>query len=488
MLNTLRSAFKNSLIYGLGNISIKVIGLILFPIYTSELSVAEYGILGMLEVTSQIVIALFSLNIQAAFLRLYYDKEFSNKQGIMLFTTMIFLLICAGIMMAMTLPVSETLSRVLLHSETLSPLIKLMLISSGLQILNTIPSNLLRILERPTFYSVSMVIRLVVTLVLTIYFMLGLDMGIKGILLAQIFGHLVYLGTVSRVLYAHATFVFRFKMIRRMLVFSLPLVFSSVANVLLSVLDRYCLSFMGDMADVGIYSAGFKISNTLLLVFSSFQLALTPIIYQKINDDNNKRFYSKILTYAAFIGMILVLGMSLFGKEILKFLAQDPEYWSGYKIIPIISYGLFFNMLRYFATTGLNIAMKTKTIAIYTVITSILNIGLNILLISYFNFVGAAIATLISHFIFMILIYRSSQKAYEIQYEVRKVILILLISLGLLGLGYFTNDLSLFIRIAIKSLLIAAFPVILYIFRFYEAIELERIRQAWDKWSPFKKK
>jgi O-antigen/teichoic acid export membrane protein len=190
----------------------------------------------------------------------------------------------------------------------------------------------------------------------------------------------------------------------------------------------------------------------------------------------------------AFIGMILVLGVSLFGKEILKFLAQDPAYWSGYQIIPIISFGLYFNMLRYFATTGLNIAMKTKSIATYTVLVSILNIGLNILLISLYNYIGAAIATLISHFVFMILIYSSSQKAYKIPYETKKIVLIIAISLVLLGLGFLTDNLSLAMRLVIKSLLIASLPILLYVFRFYEAIELERIQQAWNKWSPFRKR
>lgn len=488
MLNTLRATFKSSLIYGLGNVSIKIIGLFLFPIYTSELTVAEYGVLGMLEVTSQIIIALFSLNLQAAFLRLYYNKEFRNRQGIMLFSTLIFLFLCVGIMFAAMLPSSGFLSRIFLHSDELSQLVKLMLISAGIQIINTIPSNLLRILEKPGYYSIAMVIRLLATLGITIYLMLGLHMGIKGIFLAQIFGHLLYFGIVARVVFTRITYVFSLNIIRQMLAFSLPLVLSSVASILLSVLDRYCLSFMRDMSDVGIYSAGFKIANTLLLVFSSFQLAIAPIIYKKINDNDNKRFYSKIFTYTAYIGMILVLGMSMFGKEILKFLAQDPEYWSAYKIIPIISYGLFFNMLRYFATTGLNIAMKTKNIAIYTVLTSLLNIGLNILLISFLNYIGAAIATLISHFVFMILIYRSSQKVYKIPYEEKKVILILIISLAVLGLGYLTDDLSLALRLIVKSLLIGIFPLLLYIFRFYEAIELERIQQAWNKWSPFNRK
>jgi O-antigen/teichoic acid export membrane protein len=365
-----------------------------------------------------------------------------------------------------------------------------MILASGIQIINTVPSTLLRLLENAKLYSIAMIVRLLLTLLLTIYLVVHLQKGVEGIFLGQIAGHVIYLAVVAVVLLRNIKLEFDKRIIRTMLAFSLPLVLSSVANVLLSVVDRYSLSFMGDMADVGVYSAGFKIANTLLMVFSSFQLAIVPVIYKKINDPDHLRFYSKIFTYMAFGGMILVLGMSMFGKEIIKFLATDPEYWAGYKIIPIISFGLFFNNLRYFASTGLNIAMKTKTIALLTVLVALLNIGLNILLIRQFGYIGAAVATLISHIVFSILTYRLAQKTYPVPYELNKVYLVIIVSLVLMAVSFLTNDFSLLWRLIVKSGLIMLFPVILYFFKFYEAIELERIQQfvrAWTTRLLFKK-
>ena len=74
MLSFVKSAAKNSLIYGLGNVSTKVVGFILLPLYTSHLSVREYGILGLLEVSSQVIVSVFGLSLTYAFFRWYWDK------------------------------------------------------------------------------------------------------------------------------------------------------------------------------------------------------------------------------------------------------------------------------------------------------------------------------------------------------------------------------------------------------------------------------
>jgi len=48
--------------------------------------------------------------------------------------------------------------------------------------------------------------------------------------------------------------------------------------------------------------------------------------------------------------------------------------------------------------------------------------------------------------------------------------------------GLFTGSWHLIARLAVKMLLIAFFPLILYFFNFYEPIEIERLRQFWQKW------
>jgi hypothetical protein len=80
MLSRLKSTAKNSIIYGAGNLSSKLIGLVLLPLYTSVLPVAEFGKLAMLETTAQILVAIFGLSLNSAYFRWYWDKEYSQKQ------------------------------------------------------------------------------------------------------------------------------------------------------------------------------------------------------------------------------------------------------------------------------------------------------------------------------------------------------------------------------------------------------------------------
>jgi hypothetical protein len=53
MLNTFKSVAKGTVIYGFANVSIKLLGIILIPIYTNYkyLSKADFGVLGVLDIT-----------------------------------------------------------------------------------------------------------------------------------------------------------------------------------------------------------------------------------------------------------------------------------------------------------------------------------------------------------------------------------------------------------------------------------------------------
>jgi O-antigen/teichoic acid export membrane protein len=63
MLNTFKSVAKGTVIYGFANVSIKLLGIILIPIYTNYkyLSKADFGVLGVLDITYQMVIIILVL-------------------------------------------------------------------------------------------------------------------------------------------------------------------------------------------------------------------------------------------------------------------------------------------------------------------------------------------------------------------------------------------------------------------------------------------
>jgi O-antigen/teichoic acid export membrane protein len=212
-------------------------------------------------------------------------------------------------------------------------------------------------------------------------------------------------------------------------------------------------------------------------VVESLNLALSPIIFNLMNDENNKRFYSKIMTYLVFLILIIIVGASLFSKEIIIFLARKPEYYDAYKIIPIITFSALFMMMRDTAIRALNIVKKTTIISIVVICVSIFNVCMNLILIKKYDIYGASFTFLMTQMLYFGLIYIFAQKFYFIPYEKGKLLLMIIISVIMLSIGQiYLTDIT-WINFFFKMALLALFPIILYFFNFYEKAELQKIRE-----------
>ena len=152
MLNNIKLATKDTFIYSLGNISTKIVGLILLPLYTDELTVYEYGILGTVEISIQVLLATFTIKLEAAFGRWYWDKKYKNKQQSLFFTTLISLIILASFMIILFIPFSNTFSLYLLDDSKYSYLFVLLLFSAALQIISKIVFLLMRLQRKPLLF------------------------------------------------------------------------------------------------------------------------------------------------------------------------------------------------------------------------------------------------------------------------------------------------------------------------------------------------
>ncbi len=484
MLEHLKAAIKSTVIYSLGNLTSKLLGIILIPLYTSKLALAEYGMLGMLEITVQILTAIIGFSLYNAFFRWYWDKQYLEKQKSIFFTILVFVLTGAILLNLLLLPFHDQLSSLILDTDKEGYMIMLILLIAGLEAVAIVISTLIRLQERSGFYTILHISKVLTSLSLTIYFIAVKGKKIDGIYEAQLIGNAVFYILAARFIIKNSNPKIEWKIIPGMLKFSYPLLFSSIAGIILTISDRYVLKFMSDLAYVGIYTLGYKIASTLrVLVITSVNLAIQPMIYKMIDQPDNKRFYSKIMTYYSYGLMICVLGLSLFGRELIKFLSQaNPDYWEAFSIVPIISMAFFFGMLRDVSLTGINITKKTIVNAKSILFAATFNVVFNIILIPILGYFGAAIATLISQMLYFFIIYYFAQKFYPIKYEIRKVIKIICAGILLYALSIFTNEMTLLLRLLIKSVLILSFPFILYPLRFYEPIELERLGGLWMKW------
>jgi len=84
MSDSYLNTVKHTAIYGLDNISSKLVGFILLPPYTSYLTTSEYGILAIIEVSGQILIAIFALILPTAMLRwCAIEKEDKQQKSLL---------------------------------------------------------------------------------------------------------------------------------------------------------------------------------------------------------------------------------------------------------------------------------------------------------------------------------------------------------------------------------------------------------------------
>ena len=484
MLPVLKSTLKNTFIYSIGTFSSRLAGFILIPLYTSRFSVEEYGMMGIMEITSQVLLAMLGFSLYNAFFRWYWDKNFIDKQKSILFTILVFLIFQISLFLLLVLSFQQDLSYLLFESDRHSYLIRLLILVSGLEAFGFLVSTLLRLKERAAFYTLLQVGKLTISLLVTIYLIVYRNRNIEAVYEAQLIANVVYLLLIFNVLRKNIELKFEWKILKDMLSFSLPLVLTSLSGIILNITDRYTLRFLADMADVGVYSLGFKVANTLrVFLIASVNLALQPIIFKMMDDPGNKRFYSKVMTYFTFGLMFFVLFFSLYAPEIIKVISkQNMQYWNAWKIVPVLSFSMLFSMLRDVAYTGLNITKKTRVIALLVLTAAVLNIILNLIFIPVWGFYGASVATAISQVIYFIAVYIIAQKYYSVPYEINKIVLMICAGALLFGTGLFTNSWPLVSRLIIKLLLIASFPFILYWLRFYEPIELERLGQFWRKW------
>ncbi len=464
MSTLLKKIAKNSAIYSLGNVSSKLVGFILLPIYTKYLTINDYGILAILEISGQFLSSFLSMGLYFALNRWYWDSDYEEKQNILFFNVLISLLVIGFLVIFSLFLFADNLSIFLFSSIKFSYYIRLLLFAVFLNIISRAVLNLMRIQEKAVLYSVANLIRFSVNLVLTVYFVAGLQRNVAGIYEAQILGFAVFFIVIIKYLLQNIKIRFDFPLIKEMLFFGFPMVFTSIAGIILSITDRYSLRFLSDMGEVGIYSFGFKISNSLkVFLGQSIIWALTPVMYKVMKDASAKLFYSKVLNYFTFVITLSVLVISLFSREIIELISRNADYYRAYQIIPIIAFAILFDLLKNVSAIGINIAKKTKTTAIIITLVAVLNIGLNIWLIPYYQAVGAGIATLISQFVAFIAITRFGQKYFTIPYEYGKLSFMIILSAGILGIATLFHNNILLHRLIIKTILSLAFPLILIV-------------------------
>lgn len=488
MLNEIKNTVKNTLLYSVGNISGKLSGIILLPLYTKFFSLEQFGLLALLEVSYQFIQAISGFGIKSAIARFYWDTDTKGKEKSLFYTSYIFNIIVSFITIIFFFLIIKNFSHVIFKAEISRELTLIFLSSAFLRLLVDTPMLLLRIQQKAFRQTTVQIIVLVITVALTVYFIGTLKMQLEGIFLAHCFANLIALFFLSGYIVSNIKLDFSFTLLKELIRFGLPLYLSNLLTIVLVLSDRFILNLFGTLENVGNYSLAYKISNIIQIVFvTSFLNAYIHIFYKQMSQENIRRFYSKSMTYFSLVIIFVSTGLILFAKETIKVLSiNNPDYWNSFSLIPVLVLGIIFGGIRQVLVLPLSKLKKTRIISGVSITVAGINFILNILLIPAIGTIGAAVSTAVAQIVAACWLYYLVLKNDAIEYEIPKIIKCLIIAAGLYTVSLLINDFALVWRLMIKSVLLILFFYILYLWNFFEKIELNSMKGFWRKWSNLK--
>ena len=244
MLNSIKISLKDTLIYGFGNIAIKIVGLILIPVYTDPkfFTTDDFGILGILEISGLVLTALLASGLPQSLARWFWDKEHKdNQKGIffMSFSTQLFV---SAAFCLFLIPLSGHLSLLIFSSPDWSKIITLVILASAIQAINNIVNTLMRLQSKSMLYTLTNIFKLTTVLSLTLYFILSKKMGLEGIYLAQVIGNSLIVLTLAGYTIKNSRVFFDKVIFKSMNAYGFPLLLANVSAAVFTVIDRFSLN------------------------------------------------------------------------------------------------------------------------------------------------------------------------------------------------------------------------------------------------------
>lgn len=191
-------------------------------------------------------------------------------------------------------------------------------------------------------------------------------------------------------------------LLKDMLRYSLPSIPNMLSWWVNSLSDRYIVLFFWGAGITGLYTAASKLPAMINLVTSIFQQAWQYSTSTEINSKDSKPFFSNILRGYTYVCVLVCGGLLIVNKLLCKILLQ-ADFYEAWRFVPLLLLAATFGCIATYFGTFYNAIKNNKMLMISTLIGAIGNVALNFILIPMFGGFGAAIATVISYCVVMII-------------------------------------------------------------------------------------
>lgn len=425
---------------------------ILVPLYTDLLPKAEYGKVSIIFAWMIFFNVILAYGFETAFFR-FYNKETDKKSveettSVSLFWTSISFLFIALLFR----------NKLAIWSGIDAQYITYTIWILVLDALVIVPFSKLRVNQQPIKYAIIKIGNVVINLVLNLFFLSYLpaiaesnpdsflssfyleDFQIGYIFVSNIVASLATLLILSPN-YLLLKWHFDYKLWKRMMQYGLPIMVAGIAFAINEQFDKILLGKLLPAniaeAEVGVYSACYKLGLFMVLYRTAYTLGIEPFFFSHADKEDAPQTYATITKYFVIFGSFILLSVIVFADVLKYIMIQDESYWEAMKVVPLIILANFFLGIYTNLSVWYKLIDKTHIGAYISIIGAIITLALNYLLIPTMSYYGSAIATIAAYGSMMFISYYFGNKYYPIPYDTNKIAMYLLISITFSAVSFY---------------------------------------------------
>ena len=413
--NKYKSLIKNTFIFAAGSMGSKLILFFLVPLYTNYLTKEEYGVADLIFTMSQLVIPFVSLVIWEATMRFALSKS-EKKEDVLLCSLIVW---CIGsVVILLATPLLELYAPIAEWKWHLS-------VYMIINIFLSIELNYIKAKEQNKLYAIVSIMQTLTMALVNILLIVIIPLGVSGYVFANISSNLVAVLAIflfGRIFRDVKNAKFSSSLLKRMLVFSSPLVLNNISWWVLHSLNKFIVEVALGAAVLGIFTVATKIPSLINMLISIFQQSWGVSSIKEIESINDTKFYSNIFDVYSFIAFFVSIGFILIIKPFMT-IYVGTDFVDAWRYVPLLLVSASFSAISSYFGSLLNALKRSVNGMIATLIAAIVNAIISLTLINYIGLWGAILGTFAAYIVLALIRMLYALKFIRMRIDAPRVIL-----------------------------------------------------------------
>jgi O-antigen/teichoic acid export membrane protein len=428
----LKKLGRDVAIYGGADLAFRLAQFLVIPIYAHQLSVGDFGILALLTVTAQLLGMLLNFGVTNSVQRFYFDPEVPESARPAVVSTGFFQLLVSGtVTIAVAYVGLKAFSGPIDSDYHIAwPLILVALLTVFPDQIAQYTLDAVRLQFAPLKFCAIALVKNLAGVLLGLWFLMGLDMGILGLLLGNLIAAVAAVPIGVLMIRRDLTRKLDRKIAVKVFHYGYPFVLAGAAYWVFGSMDRWMLIELSDVTQLGLFSVALKFAASLTFVIMAFAQAWNPYAMRmRTEDPLYRENFARVFSLWFFLLALLGLGLALLSPEVMMLLTPRT-YWGAAPIMAVCATGVVLYGTVQLTVLGIVIERKTMLLNYGAWLAAGANVVVNLVLIPRMGAMGAAVSTLFSYGLLTGSLLFWSQRLHPIPLERGKLLYCCLVTLG----------------------------------------------------------